>query len=46
MSSHPELLPFLADQLMLEMQLFNQPFTQFQLKSFKPDLQAEDKSKE
>jgi hypothetical protein len=46
MSSHPELLPFLADQLMLEMQLFNQPFTQFQLKSSKPDLLAEDKSKE
>jgi hypothetical protein len=43
MSSHPELLPFLADQLMLEMQLFNQPVTQFQSKSSKPDLQEEDK---
>jgi hypothetical protein len=46
MSSHPELLPFLADQLMLEMQLFSQPSIPFQSKFSKQDLPAEDKSKE
>jgi hypothetical protein len=46
MSSHPELLPFLADQLMLEMQLFNPPVTQSQLKFSKQDLLVEDKLKE
>jgi hypothetical protein len=45
MSSHPELLPFLAHQLMLETQLFSQPSIQFQSKFSKQDLPAEDKSK-
>ena len=43
---HPELLPYLADQLMLEMQLFNQQSIPFQSKFSKQDLPVEDKSKE
>jgi hypothetical protein len=44
--TNADLLPYLADQLMLEMQLFNQPSTQLQSKFSKQDLPVEDKSKE
>jgi hypothetical protein len=43
MSSHPELLPFLAHQLMLESSLFDQQSLPFQSKSFNQELQPEDK---